>query len=130
MSDTISTLNIALRRLTSALERLTDDEVSKFIDPSFDVEIKLTRRKQKEVTDKPMEHDLAEIVVKLTAFPSRPDALGFLLSNFETKKSLEPIARHLDIPIIKQDKVEILREKIVEATTGARIRSEAIKGTD
>ena len=48
---------------------------------------------------------------------------------YPSKKVLEVIARKLDIPITRQDKIEDLRDKIVEATVGAKIRSQAIQGT-
>lgn len=120
----------ALRSVISALENLKDEDLAKLTDPAFHVEIKITRRRSKEDAEAGVTLDLAGIVTKLTAFSSRNEASSFLSSTFETKKPLEQIARHLDIPIIKQDKVETLRDKIIEATTGARIRSVAIKGAD
>ncbi|MCD2486768.1 hypothetical protein, partial [Staphylococcus aureus] len=60
--------------------------------------------------------DLANVIEKLTAFPNREEAQQFLDTNFSTRKSVEPIARKLDIPISKQDKVETLRDKVIEAT--------------
>lgn len=120
----------ALQRVIAALNRLTEEEIKKLLDESYEVEIRLVRRRQKDdVAPNSMEMiDLQTLVLKLTAFGNREEATEFLAATFETKKPLEQIARFLDIPIIKQDKVETLREKIIEATAGARLRSEAIKG--
>lgn len=118
----------ALRRVAAALERMSVDEVSRLSDPNCEIEIKVIRRRGKEVSSPEALQDINELVAKLTAFPSRADASQFMEATFETRKTLDQIARHLDVPVLKQDKLEILREKIIEATVGARLRSEAIKG--
>lgn len=120
----------ALRRLVDAVERLSEDDFSKLADESFNIEIRLTRKRSKEESILPaQEADLANIIEKLTALPNREEAQQFLDANFSTRKSVEPIARKLDIPISKQDKVETLRDKVIEATVGARVRSQAIQGS-
>lgn len=130
MKELTSLLSLAMQRLSTAILSLTHDDLAKFVDPSFDVEIKITRRRSRDEAAHSVSEDLSSIVKKLTDFGSREEACDFLKSSYPTKKPLEQIARHLDIPIIKQDKIEALREKIIEGTTGARIRSEAIKGVD
>lgn len=120
----------ALRRLAGALERMSEDELSRLNDPNCEIEIRVIRRRSKEENTPEALFNLNDIVAKLTAFPSRAEASQFMEATFETKKTLEQIARHLDVPVNKQDKVETLRDKIIEATVGARLRSEAIKGTN
>lgn len=120
---------IALRRLADAVGRLSEDDISKLADESYSIEIRLIRKRNKEdVITSTQEVDLAYVVEKLTGFPSREDAQQFLYTNFSTRKSVESIARKLDIPISKQDKVDTLRDKVIEATVGARVRSQAIQG--
>ena len=119
----------ALRRLAAALEQMSEDEIAKLNDPNCEIEIKVIRRRSKEEVSPEALLDLNEIVAKLTKFPSRAEASQFMEATFDTKKTLDRIARHLDVPVLKQDKVETLRDKIIEATVGARLRSEAIKGT-
>ncbi|MEE5069269.1 hypothetical protein V2J79_08585 [Pseudomonas alliivorans] len=128
MSENSSAVGLAMRRLSSALLRLTSDDLEKLIDSSYDVEIKITRRRAKEEVEAGGLENLASIVEKLTSFSSRDEASVFLDSNFSTKRPLEQIARSLDIPVSKKDRIDNLRDKIIEGTTGARIRSEAIKG--
>ncbi|QFZ87004.1 hypothetical protein GFK26_31640 [Variovorax paradoxus] len=129
MSYSSFTAASALRRLAGALERMSEDEISRLIDPNCDIEIKVIRRRSKEEISPETLVDLNSLVAKLTMFPSRAEASQFMETAFETKKTLDQIARHLDVPVLKQDKVETLRDKIIEATVGARLRSEAIKGT-
>lgn len=130
MTELNHRLGSAMQRLSSMLLKLTEDEIEKLADPTFDIEIKFVRRRGKAEPNESSYIDLAQIASELTALSNRSDALEFLNTKFATKKSIEQIARHLDIPIQKQDKAEVLRDKVVEATVGARIRSEAIKGLD
>lgn len=119
----------AFQRLVEAVERLSEDNFSKLSDESFNIEIRLTRKRSKEESSTPThDADLENIILKLTAFPNREEAQQFLETNFSTRKSVEIIARKLDIPISKQDKFETLRDKVIEATVGARVRSMAIQG--
>ena len=130
MSNSAFLAASALRRLAAAVERMSDDELGKLNDPGFEIEIRAVRRRPKDESAPEARLDMADIVAKLTASPSRADASKFLENGFETKKILQQIARHLDVAVLKQDKVETLRDKIIEATVGARLRSDAIKGSD
>lgn len=73
------------------------------------------------------EIDVEEIIGGLNEANDRDIALDLLSSM--NKKSLELVARALDIAIQRTDKVDTLRKKIVESTVGARLRSFAIQGT-
>lgn len=130
MSSSKRELSNYLRRIINAVDNLSEDEFSKLIDESYLIEIRVTRKRNKEQIPAPVVEDLSGLISKLTNFASRDEAQLFLDSNCTTRKALEPIARNLDIPILKQDKVDILRDKIIEATVGARIRSQAIQGNN
>lgn len=118
----------AFRRLAAAIERMSDEELARLNEPGTEIEIKVLRRRPKEEPPAEAKLDLSEIVAKLTSSASRSDASKFLDDSFGSKKALDQIARHLDVVVLKQDKAETLRDKIIEATVGARLRSEAIQG--
>lgn len=126
--STVVSVVAAFQRVLSSLQKLNEGELEKLLDPTYDVEIKVVRRRSKEEAGNSSGLNMTAIVKQLTESTSRDMALNYLASTIETKKTLEEIARHLDIPIIKSDKVEVLRDRIIEATVGARLRSEAIKG--
>jgi replicative DNA helicase len=128
MSASSSLAATALRRLASALEQMSNEELARLNDPGTEIEIKVTRRRSKDEITTKASFDIADTVTKLTGAASRSDASKFLDENFGTKKALEQVARHLDVVVSKQDKAETLRDKIIEATVGARLRSEAIQG--
>ncbi len=121
---------IAFRRIAEALESLSEDDLRKLSDPLYSVEVKAIRRRAKDDSSfLPPDASAEETIAQITASSSRQVAQALLDTKFPSKKALEIIARKLDIPIIRYDKVEDLRDKIVEATVGARIRSQAIQGT-
>ena len=123
------TLITVFKRILEALNALSEDEVRRLDDFQYAVEIKIARRRSKDKPlVEPLNANLMDTINEITALSSRSDAQAFLDERFPTKKTLEVIARGLDIPIIKKDKVEDIRNKIVEATVGARISSQAIQG--
>lgn len=121
-------LAFALRRCAEALTALNDDDLTKLSDENYSIEIKFSRRRNKSPTETDDKNDIQQLSEKLISIDSRDQAFAFLNSNFKTKKRLETIARQFDIPILKSDKLENLTDKIVEATVGARKRSQAIQG--
>lgn len=130
MSQAEIKILVVFRRLTEALDALSEDELKKLSDPQYVVEVKAIRRRTRDEPGLlPPDTTAEDAIAQITSLPSRQDAQALLDSKFSSKKALELIARKLDIPIIRQDKVEDLRDKIVEATVGARIRSQAIQGT-
>lgn len=130
MSQAEINLLIVFRRLAEALDSLSEDELKKLSDPQYVVDIKAVRRRTKdEPSLLPADTSAEDAIAQITALPTRQEAQVLLDKKYPSKKALELIARKLDIPIIRQDKVEDLRDKIVEATVGARIRSQAIQGT-
>ena len=130
MSQAEINLLIVFRRLTEALDALSEDELKKLSDPQYSVEIKVTRQRTKDNSSLlPLDTSAEDAIAQITSLPTRQDAQALLDSKFPTKKALEKIARKLDIPIVRQDRIEDLRDKIVEATVGSRIRSQAIQGT-
>ncbi|MBI0331224.1 hypothetical protein [Burkholderia plantarii] len=118
----------ALDRITKAIKSLSDVDLKKLGDSNFEIQIKFTRKRDNElapISPLPME----AIAAKLTTFDDRKEAQVYLRSIAETKKDLERVARHFEMVISKQDTVDVLAERIIETTVGARLRSRAIQGT-
>lgn len=72
---------------------------------------------------------LDDLAKRLQTCQSREEGLSLLARSLRTKKELELFARHLDVLILKKDKISQIRDKIIEATVGAILRSDAIQGT-
>ncbi len=72
--------------------------------------------------------EVKEIATKLQTLPTREAGEGLLKDEAQNRRSLEALARFLQLPVQRDDTVERLRAKIVENTIGSRLRSEAIQG--
>lgn len=59
---------------------------------------------------------------------SREEGIAHLDDLGLSRAGLEKLARALDLPVGRSDRVDRLKERIVEATIGYRLRSGAIKG--
>ena len=66
----------------------------------------------------------------LLAVRSRDEAMDLLIGSGHTRPDLVAVARALEAPSQKGDTVQRLRERIVEAAVGYRLRSQAIRGVD
>lgn len=111
------------------LNRMSESDVSKLEDGDYSISIKIIKNKsQTENIIKFSELQKNEILKKLEECKTREEGYEVLLNNIMNKKELELIARFLEISVLKQDKIEQIRDKIIEATVGAILRSNAIQG--
>ncbi|MDR0612251.1 MAG: hypothetical protein LBG45_01980 [Dysgonamonadaceae bacterium] len=78
-------------------------------------------------TDSPIDVDY--IIHEFPKMKTRKEGEEYLLSRKLKRLDLEIILRKLDIPFQKKDSIEKLRDKIIEGTTGFRLRSQAIQGS-
>jgi hypothetical protein len=131
MSQSKGNAILIMRRLAEALQAIADEDLRKLDNPQYAIEVKVVRKRTHDEAqiEKPVT-GVTEAISHLERCATRQDGQDFLSKNFLTKKTLEEIARRLDISINKNDKSETLRDRIVEATVGARIRSQAIQGGD
>jgi hypothetical protein len=76
----------------------------------------------------PSNKDLAELAMQVRQLGSREDGTNLLKRAELSKKELEALARLMDLPVLRDDDAERLRQKIVEESIGARLNSQAIRG--
>jgi hypothetical protein len=122
-----------LRALASLVESSGPDEVAAFLEG----QATLPRGKRRysseddplplDVTS-PVPHDLPKLAETLHSLNSRGEGLSLLSSASLTRRELEGLGRILGTPILKTDNMERLTEKIIEASIGSRLSSEAIRG--
>ncbi|WP_200242736.1 hypothetical protein [Thiohalocapsa halophila] len=115
--------------LSSELQSLTDEDLKKLSGGDYRLSLRITRTRSGQKTSDGLSQDEKESLLReLAKAETREDGMQVIEDALNTRKELESVARFLDISVLKQDKVASIREKIVEATIGARLRSEAIKG--
>lgn len=71
---------------------------------------------------------LSEITKALLEFSDRDEALRFLAERSLNKKELTALARSNNVHVVKEDNVEKIVSRIVEALVGSRLNSLAIRG--
>lgn len=111
------------------LNRMSESDVSKLEDGDYSISVKIVKNKsQTESAIQLSELQKNEILKKLEGCKTREEGHEILSSNIKNKKELELLARFLEISVLKQDNTDQIRDKIIEATVGAILRSNAIQG--
>lgn len=72
--------------------------------------------------------DLEKLRLQLASVESREAGEEYLKNEKLSRADLQALARVLDIPVRKGDNMDAIRESVVEATIGYRLRSDAIRG--
>ncbi|MFF0963955.1 hypothetical protein ACWDQO_11360 [Streptomyces sp. NPDC003703] len=72
--------------------------------------------------------DLEQLRLYLSGAESREVGEEYLKKQKLSRADLQALARVLDIPVRKGDNMDAIRESVVEATIGYRLRSDAIRG--
>lgn len=113
------------------IENLSETDVKKLESGDFTLSLKVVKKnsinnKSAEISEDKVSYVLEE----LRACNDREKGYELLSSYFKTKKDLENFAKLADVYVMKQDKVERIREKIIEGIVGASLRSTAIQGKE
>lgn len=121
---------LVLEQLVGQAKRLSETDLKAILSGKAKLEINLvpTQSRPRKMHQPKSDEEYQVILEDLQACKSRQDGEVFLEKNFPTKALLADFARYLDIPVLKRDKVSQLREKVIEATVGAVLRSRAIQG--
>ncbi|WP_270222459.1 hypothetical protein [Kosakonia cowanii] len=121
--------SIVFKELQDALSYLTESELEKVASGGYQLSIRLQKKKVEGVSDKvdKKSPDYEIILNSLSNITNREDGMEFLNSHFKTKSEMERFARAIDVAVMKSDKLDRIRDNIIESTIGARLRSEAIQ---
>ena len=117
--------------LASEINRVSDADLLKIVDGTHELVLKIAKRKPPSKITKEISNSQKEGMLKrLQKCRSREDGLSLLSETFKSRKELEQFARFLEVMVLKQDKADQIRSKIIEATIGAVLRSNAIQGKE
>jgi hypothetical protein len=128
MSEPVDSLAI-LRRISDFLKTLSEDQMKALArgDVKLTVVPKHTKRSWRS-EERENRYDIDETLARLTNMPSREEAFKYLADAAPTKRALQELVSKLDLPNRKSDTAEDLRNRIVDATIGYRLRSIAVQG--
>ncbi len=129
-----------LEQITKSIKELSDDELNSVISGdtklSFDVgRGPRTRHSKRDFGNKRKNRKVTAaegrtLVERLKLIEEREEGYKLLAVSHTKKDELAQITRMLDLPINKSDSIERLRDKIIEATIGYRLRSQAVQGRE
>jgi len=122
-----SLFNKIFSALSKELQKLSEEDYKNIASGKAKLEINIINKGGRKKDEPKEESDLNHILQQLNSFKSREEGAQYLDSNCKTKKELTSLAKLIDIPVQKSDKVQLLKEKIIESTIGFRIRSAAIQ---
>ncbi len=127
MTDAREDALAVLHRLSSFLRSLNAEELASLARGEVHLQLSSRPARRKRGTNAPG-GDLNDLREQLGRAESRDAALALLGERARTRSSLQALSRSLDLPVQKTDSADRLRDRIVEATVGFRLRSEAIRG--
>ncbi|NOX67161.1 MAG: hypothetical protein GXO85_15525 [Chlorobi bacterium] len=126
-------INNLFSSVTKLIQKLTDEEIEKLEHGKFELVINFQKGKASK-NDKSAtvidENYIKAINEKLDLAKSREEGLEIIESSLKNKNELELFARHIDVAVMKSDRVDKIKTNIVDATVGARLRSGAIQGKE
>jgi hypothetical protein len=121
-------LSTIVRLIADFLDGLSDEDANALVNGVSRIEI-VNKPKAGTYKTRARPHiDPTLIAGRLMQARTREEAMELLKTDGVSKLVLEALARHLDLPVLRSDSVDRLRQRIVEATIGYRINSEAIRG--
>ncbi|MCG6494815.1 hypothetical protein [Kitasatospora sp. A2-31] len=121
--------NAVLGLIGAFLQSLSPEQVEDLLSGRSRIAL-VKRQVQREVKtlEDPAGVDYDQLREDLSGAPSRESGEEYLESKKLGRSGLLALARSLDIPVRKGDNMKTLKEGIIEATIGYRLRSGAIRG--
>lgn len=124
-------LVVMLRSCADYLSALAPGEVDAFLVGELELRLavvaKKGKRKKKQAAKLDAER-LSNITARLRSMDSRAEGEQLVRETAHTKSEVEILARHLDVAVRREDRLDDLIRRIIEATIGYRLSSAAIQG--
>jgi hypothetical protein len=126
MSDSINVPLEVLKQVSALLKRLTPQQIEGLVDGSMRLACEPTvKRRASASLEIP---DAEKIRADLSSMNSSEEGHDYVEELGLTRERLRHLASALDLHVPRSDTAEKMKGRIVEATIGYRLRSEAIRG--
>ncbi len=122
-------LTVLFRELQDAVLELNEGELEKIISGEYQFVLKVVKKRiGTSVKISPVDDfSYSELLNLLNQCESREQGNELLSRELKTKSEFEKFARHVEVAVMKSDKLEKIRDNIIESTVGAKLRSDAIQ---
>lgn len=123
-----------LSSILSLLDELSESDLQKIESGDFELSLKLVRKSNIKAESKnpsvKTATDFDLLIQELDKANSREAGLDVIEKELRFKNDLVSFAKYIDVAFLKSDKVSKIKETIVDATVGAKLRSNAIQGKE
>ncbi|AID89325.1 MULTISPECIES: hypothetical protein [Klebsiella] len=122
-------LTVLFRELQDAVLELNEGELEKIISGEYQFVLKVVKKRiGTSAKISPVDDfSYSELLNLLNQCESREQGNELLSRELKTKSEFEKFARHVEVAVMKSDKLEKIRDNIIESTVGAKLRSDAIQ---
>ena len=122
-------LTVLFRELQDAVLELNEGELEKIISGEYQFVLKVVKKRiGTSAKISPVDDfSYSELLNLLNQCESREHGHELLSRELKTKSEFEKFARHVEVAVMKSDKLEKIRDNIIESTVGAKLRSDAIQ---
>ncbi|KXG86340.1 hypothetical protein [Agrobacterium bohemicum] len=127
-TQTISILKIVSKFLASLTASEIDDLVSGKTQLKLSLGSAADVGRSNDDQGRPAVLEWEKLREALTGADTTEQGFAILTSIGMSRLELEQFSRFLDLPILKQDSVSRLQQKIVESLIGSRLNSKAVRG--
>jgi len=125
-----ASLALFLQELAKQLKNLTEQQVQDVLNGKSKLSLVVIDKEKSMQNRLPDENpQFEEITDYLKQLDSRESGLNYLQKYRFTKDYLQKLARFIDIPTQRTETKDELLQRIIEATIGYRLNSQAIQGT-
>lgn len=129
MDETIEFTIALLRLVAKDLQGFSDEQRKEILAGTAKVRLVTDSKGPKRLergADQPFR--IEDLRSKLESSQSRDEARAILNALGASKTTLQKLSRQLDLPVPRDDTVDMLIERIVESVVGFKLRSLAIQG--
>ncbi len=118
-----------LSEIVSEIDKFDIKELEKLSSGEYQLSLKLVKKKVVKSDVQLSNSDFEKLHSELLLCKDRETGFSLLIGRLKNKKQLEFFAKSIDVYVMKQDKVDRIRERIIEGVIGATLRSSAIQDT-
>ncbi|HCN3335229.1 TPA: hypothetical protein LZE55_006143, partial [Klebsiella michiganensis] len=117
-------LTVLFRELQDAVLELNEGELEKIISGEYQFVLKVVKKRiGTSAKISPVDDfSYSELLNLLNQCESREQGNELLSRELKTKSEFEKFARHVEVAVMKSDKLEKIRDNIIESTVGAKLR--------
>jgi hypothetical protein len=127
MKNIRSDIGKLFHTLSRELQKFSDEELADISSGKAKIKIDIINNSSTSRKSIVRDIDYEKVKAELNSFQTREEGLEYLNFHCKTKNELTTLSKIVDIHVQKADKVDQLKEKIIESTIGFRLRSAAIQ---